>query len=97
MGAEKKKEDNGKKSPIAEQIEKAMAGEKIDDGPEFTTTFYEIPYPDTVKKYLTDFPVLSLHIKEMPEIIEMLERLPDTDNSWGMVHVFNYILCRSQK
>lgn len=54
-------------------------------------------YPDTLQKYLTDFPVLYRYIHEMPEIIEMLERLPDTDNSWGLVNIFNYILCRSQK
>jgi len=51
-------------------------------------------YPDTLQKYLTDFPVLYRYIHEMPEIIEMLERLPGIDNSRGLVNIFNYILCR---
>lgn len=98
MDAENTKEGHRGRSLIAEQIEKAMAGEKIDDGPEFTTTFYEIPYPDTVKKYMIDFPVLSLHIKEMPEVIDMLMRLPEdiVGRFSGLIAIFNYILCRGR-
>lgn len=56
-------------------------------------------YPETLQKYLTDFPVLYRYVHEMPEIIEMLERLPDgiIDHHRGLISIFNYILCRSSK
>lgn len=80
---------------VREPVEMREWAERKEQG--FRTNCSSAYYPDNLQKYLTDFPVLYRYIQEMPEIIEMLERLPDTDNSWGLVNIFNYILCRSQK
>lgn len=80
---------------VREPVEMREWAERKEQG--FRTNCSSAYYPDNLQKYLTDFPLLYRYIQEMPEIIEMLERLPDTDNSWGLVNIFNYILCRSQK
>lgn len=109
MEAENEKEDHRKRSLIAEQLGQITGDfpERRDRMPEpeesdkFKThdrleliekAFYV--FPDKVIKYLIDFPVLAMHMDTMPELEEMLMRLPDTDNSWGLVNIFNYILCR---
>lgn len=73
---------------VRESAERKKQGLRIGS----PSTFYN----ETLQKYLTDFPVLYRYVHEMPEIIGMLERLPDgiIDHHRGLISIFNYILCR---